>query len=539
MAGERILVVDDDPDVLRLLASILRGQEYEVLLAEDGESALDMARAERPDLVILDLLLPGIDGFQVCRTLKAFEETRDTRVIMLTGVYDTAKDARFGLQAGAARYLFKGKDGVLIRKPFEAEQLLGVVEDELAGRSESGAPRERVLIIDDDTFNQALLRRSLEEAGYDVIIASDGESGIQAIARDQPGIVLLDYLLPGIDGLSVLQETRRKFPGIAIVFMTAYGSEDVAVQALRQGADDYLIKPFRLWGVAAVVEENLEKGRQRRLTRSLIEELNRSNRQLREQQEELQSRNVALQETYGQLQELDQMREDLLSMVVHDLKNPLAVMIMAMELLGADFAPVMDEEQQVVVTSSRRASTQLMSLVSNLLDVQRLEAGRMPLLLEDVDLAEMIEHVTMVALPRLREEQLTVHTELAPDLPLIRADATIVGRILDNLLDNAIKFTPAEGTITVRAALRDGEVLVSVADTGEGVPEASRKQVFDKFAQVKIERMGQRGSGLGLTFCKLATEAHGGQIWVEDNQPRGSRFVFSLPLHARNGQEPA
>ena len=439
MGKKRILVVDDDPMVLRLLENLLTEYGYKVLLAEDGETALQIARSETLHLIILDLLLPGIDGFQVCRALKAFEDTKDTRVIMLTGVYDTARDARFGMQTGAARYLFKGRDGVLLGKPFDTEHLLKVIKDELNDAATSSeVPQESVLIVDDDKLSQALLQRSLEEAGYAVLLATDGESALQMIPRDRPDLILLDYLLPGLDGLAILRETRQQFPEVAIVFMTAYGSEDVAVQALRQGADDYLIKPFRPWGVAAVVEENLEKGRQRRLTRSLIEELNRSNQRLREQGHELQSQNKALQE-------LDQLREDLLSMVVHDLKNPLAVMITATELMGEDFGPMMDEEQQTVLTSSRRASTQLMSLVNNLLDVQRLEAGRMPLMLEELDLQELVEHVLTVAIPRLRGAKITVRSQLASDLPPVRVDSTILQRVLDNLLDNAIKFTPVGG----------------------------------------------------------------------------------------------
>jgi signal transduction histidine kinase len=217
-------------------------------------------------------------------------------------------------------------------------------------------------------------------------------------------------------------------------------------------------------------------------------------------------------------------------MVVHDLKNPLAVMITATELMGEDFGPMMDEEQQTVLTSSRRASTQLMSLVNNLLDVQRLEAGRMPLLLEELDLQELVKHVLTVAIPRLRGAGITVRSEVASDLRPVRADSTIVQRVLDNLLDNAIKFTPVGGVITVEVKRGEGTVLVAVADTGEGVPESSRTRVFEKFEQLKPASSGQRGSGLGLTFCKLAVEAHNGTIWIEDNEPQGSRFVFSLPL---------
>lgn len=534
MTQKRVLVVDDDPITLCILERALVGRGYGVYLAENGETALKMASRERPDVIILDLLLPGLDGFQVCRRLQQQEDTRDIPIIMLTGVYEAASNARQGIQMGARRYLFKHDAG--LGKPIEADEVLRVVDEVLAGPSQVGELlRERIVIVDDDALSVTLLQRHLEQAGYEVLTASDGQSGMDMILREKPDLALLDYHLPGVDGLHILEHARKECPNTVFVIMTAYGSEDTAAQALKLGADDYLVKPFRPWSVTAIVEENLEKGRQRRLTRSLISELDKSNRRLQQQQEELRLRNAALQEANVRLEQLNRLREEFVSMIVHDLRNPLGIIVNALELLGDDLGTVMNEEQRDILLSARRAGMQLTSMVNNLLDVQRLEAGKMPLLVSDVDVKALIDHATQIVLPRLRDKQLTMRTELPAELPPVRADAVIVSRILDNLLDNAIKFTPAGGTITVRAEVQGPEIIISVEDTGEGIPATYRERVFDKFEQLKIIPGVHRGAGLGLTFCKLATEAHGGRIWVEDNEPKGSRFRFSLPLVAQEG----
>jgi len=354
---------------------------------------------------------------------------------------------------------------------------------------------------------------------------------MEIIQEEMPDLVLLDYRLPDADGLDLLQQLRSAFPDMAIVFMTAYGSEEVAVEALRGGADDYLIKPFRPWHILTVVEKSLEKARQRRLTRILLDELRQSNLRLRAKQQELEAEHQALQEAYRQLEQFDQLKEEWLSMMVHDLKSPIGILLSAVDLLGADFEAQMDEEQRAVLDSARRASAQLLSMMSNLLDVQRLEIGKLALMRTPLDLNDLVRRAGITALPRAREQQISLFFDLDKDMPPVPADEELVERVLANLLDNALKFTPAQGQITLFTRAGTDEVQVGVADTGEGIPAGERQRIFEKFTQLHRNIKGARGSGLGLTFCRLAVEAHGGRIWVEDNPPQGSRFIFTLPLH--------
>ncbi|MGQ9667660.1 MAG: response regulator [Anaerolineae bacterium] len=519
----RILVVDDEVVIQQALHDALGRRGYQVDTAGSGQEAIDKARAAPPDLVVLDLLLPGMDGFEVFQALKRDAHTRHIPIILLTGVYDSAEDMHAGLQMGAAGYIIKERG-----KGFDAEKLAQTVQQVLEHQPSAGAS---ILIVDDDRLHQAVLQRTLVEAGFHVWLASEGQRALEIIRNETPDLILLDYRLPDMDGLQLLNKMRSAFPDIAVVFMTAYGSEEVAVEALRSGADDYLIKPFRPWHILTVVEESLEKARQRRLTRILLDELRQSNLRLRAKQQELEAEHQALQEAYRQLEHFDQLKEEWLSMMVHDLKSPIGIVLSAVDLLGSDFESQMDEDQRAVLESARRASAQLLSMMSNLLDVQRLEIGKLALMHTQVDVNELVRRVGMSILPRIREAHLSLQFHLREGLPAVSADEELIERVVTNLLDNARKFTPAFGTITISTAADAGEIQVSVADSGQGIPAEDRQRVFEKFSQLQRPGQTRRGSGLGLTFCRLAVEAHGGRIWVEDNVPQGSKFIFTLPLH--------
>ncbi|MGC8827276.1 MAG: response regulator [Anaerolineae bacterium] len=522
---QRILVVDDEPLVLHALQDSLQRRGYQVDTASTGQEALEHVHAVMPDLIILDLLLPGMDGFEVFQTLKRDAHTRHIPIILLTGVYDTEEQKEAGLQMGAAGYIIKERG-----RDFNAEKLAQTVEQVLEHMPAAAPAGASVVIIDDDRLNQAILQRALVEAGYHVRLASEGARGLEIVQEETPDLVLLDYRLPDADGLELLRKLRAAFPDMAIVFMTAYGSEEVAVEALRSGADDYLIKPFRPWHILTVVEEGLEKARQRRLTRILLEELRQSNLRLRAKQQELEAEHQALQEAYRQLEQFDQLKEEWLSMMVHDLKSPISILLSVVDLLGSDFEPQMDDEQRAVLEGARRASAQLLSLMSNLLDVQRMEMGKLALIRTPLDLNDLVRRAGMAVMPRAREQQVSLLFDLDKDLPPVPADEELVERVLANLLDNALKFTPAQGQITLFTRAGTSEVQAGVADTGAGIPAGERQRIFEKFTQLHRTIKGARGSGLGLTFCRLAVEAHGGRIWVEDNAPQGSRFIFTLPL---------
>ena len=181
---------------------------------------------------------------------------------------------------------------------------------------------------------------------------------------------------------------------------------------------------------------------------------------------------------------------------------------------------------------SLRSATNLLGMVNDLLDVSKMQSGRMDVNREPVQLRSIVDAALEQVHYLAEDRQIALGTQLSPDLPALYADREKVRRVLVNLLANAIKFTPRGGSVSLSAshAADDQQVLVAVADTGEGIPEEYRETIFDKFAQVESRKAGRSmATGLGLTFCKMAVEAHGGRIWVESKVGEGSTFFFTLP----------
>jgi len=239
--------------------------------------------------------------------------------------------------------------------------------------------------------------------------------------------------------------------------------------------------------------------------------------------------------------EVERLREDLSSMIVHDLRTPLTMIIGSLETLASTEGQG-DAARQELVEIGLSGGRSLLGLVNTLLDISRLESGEVPIEKAEVKVQEVVEAALAQVVPLAREAQIEVATELTEDLPSVWAEREKIQRVLVNLLGNAVKFTPAEGRITISACddRARGWVLISVEDTGEGIPQEYCERIFDKFEQVANRKAGRKMStGLGLTFCKLAVEAHGGRIWVEsplfpnapDDSTKGSRFTFSLPIY--------
>lgn len=236
----------------------------------------------------------------------------------------------------------------------------------------------------------------------------------------------------------------------------------------------------------------------------------------------------------AQLEELLRLREELADMIVHDLRNPLTVIANGLQLL--EEAAVDETDRQyvdVVVDTMERASQRMERLVNTLLDIARFEEGSLELHLLPLDLGDLIEEI--IAEERHLAETKGVSLEANPPSgPLdVTADRDVLQRVLINLVDNALKFTRTEGRVWVEVHPGAEVTQVDVVDTGLGIPEGERERIFEKFTQVREHIQARRGSGLGLAFCRMAVEAHGGHIWVEDGPAgKGSRFAFTIPRAA-------
>ncbi|MEM8860118.1 MAG: PAS domain-containing sensor histidine kinase [Chloroflexota bacterium] len=230
--------------------------------------------------------------------------------------------------------------------------------------------------------------------------------------------------------------------------------------------------------------------------------------------------------------EREEWQREFTGMVVHDLKNPVSTLYTGFEWMRHI---AMNEDTEMIIENGRRVSQQLLDMIDSLLDMARMEAGRLSTDLEAINVGHIAHEQLDTLLPLSNKKQIKLSLQVDPNVEPVWGDRSMVRRVIANLVDNALKFTPAQGQVSV-VVLPDkissntiGDCRIMIADTGKGVPTEDRERIFSRFEMVGGRGKSHRGTGIGLSFCKQAIEAMGGQIWVEDNPGGGSRFVFTLP----------
>jgi two-component system sensor histidine kinase/response regulator len=370
----------------------------------------------------------------------------------------------------------------------------------------------RLLVVDDEQANRDVLSRRLERQGYSVATVAGGREALETLRAQAFDLVLLDIMMPWMDGYEVLRQLKadEALRHLPVVMISALTELDSVVRCLELGAEDYLPKPFNPTLLKARVGACLEKKRAHDRETQLF---------------------AKLQGSYERLQLLEKLRDDLTNMIIHDLRTPLNSMLLglqALEMVGG-----LDEDQREILELTRGGGVTLAAMINDVLDISKMESGAMELQRQELTATGLVEAALKQVAAAAQEKQLRLMQQVAPGLPHFFADEAKLLRTLVNLLGNAVKFTPSAGTVTVAAQLDapGSALLFSVSDTGEGIPPEAFGLIFEKFGQVSSrQRAGLPSTGLGLTFCKLAVEAHGGQIAVRSAPGEGSTFSFTLPV---------
>ena len=364
----------------------------------------------------------------------------------------------------------------------------------------------RILLIDDEEIVLESCIAILEGEGYELTTASDGTRGLALLLEIRPDIVVVDLKMPGLSGFDVLERIREADPTMVTLVMTGYATVQSAVEAMKQGAYDFLPKPFTPDEFRLIVRRSVEK-------RTLV------------------------LETIALRRERDLLREHFASIVSHELKAPLAAVQQNLFVLERELAPAATEDQRGRLARIKVRIGDLLQLIETWrrgvsVDIEAIKARRAAVPVS-VPIGKAVESLADAA----ARKEIDLTASVPEPAPVVWGDQGTLTETLVNLIGNAVKYTRVGGRIAVSAEADDAEVRIAVADNGLGIAPEDMPLVFDAFYSGRPGAAGERGSGLGLAISRRVIEAHGGSIAVQSTPGKGSTFVITLPLHGDDGSD--
>ena len=406
-----------------------------------------------------------------------------------------------------------------------------VIDDPIdAGPVAPDLAAPRVLIVDDEEAVTVTLQGILELDGYDVTSSTSGQIALELMRTRPFDLILTDLRMEGVDGFDLMRELHKLSPDAVAVVLTGYGSLDSAVKALRQGAYDYLVKPCDVLELRTTVARALERARLAGQLRQRVRELEQANETIRALNLELEAR---VEQATAELRDEIRAKDEFMSTVSHDLKSPLTF-IKGMATLRRRRAVVTPETQPLIDALEQidRSAGRMAEQLDELVDATRLHSGS-PLELRRarVDLIALARKAVAEHQHTTERHALHVSTRLPHLIGLW--DELRLGRVLDNLLDNAVKYSPRGGTVEVSiGAAEDGAAVLSVSDRGQGIPEADLPHIFERFRRGQNVDGRIPGSGIGLAGVQRIVEQHHGTIEVDSTVGVGTTVTIRLPLEA-------
>jgi two-component system sensor histidine kinase EvgS len=375
----------------------------------------------------------------------------------------------------------------------------------------------KVLIVEDSEQDVALLLRELQKSGYSPVhrrVETAGEMS-DALESEHWDIVLSDYVLPNFSGLAVIELVQRNDSNLPLIIISGQIGEDVAVNAMKAGAHDYIMKG-NLKRLGPAIGRELAEAASHRQRKKAEEEL-------RETEEELRL-----------AKKMEAIKDEFIGMVSHELKTPLTVIIGALRV--AETEGVTMEQARELLDDAVTSAETLAAMVDNLLELSRYQSNRLSLQTEQTQ----IEPVVRAVVQKLQNISAIHHlvVDIPSKLPAAIIDSIRIERVLHNLVENATKYSPKGGEVRIFVHYQDTQLVIGVSDQGIGIPPEDQPRLFQSFQRLGVQnKYDIAGVGLGLRVCRILVEAHGGRIWVESEKGKGSTFFFSLPVASNSNQE--
>ena len=380
-----------------------------------------------------------------------------------------------------------------------------------------------VVVIDDDVHILELASLILTKRGYQVFTAPTAAAGMKIVAERLPELVLLDYMMPGMDGLTALREIRTRFPNTYVVMFTGKGSEEIAVELMKGGASEYILKPFnnrdlveRLDNVLRIREIELHNRSLQQEQVRLLQEIDNWNQDL---QKRVREKTDALQKAQSEIAQSDKLAAlgYLSAGMAHEIRNPLNSISLFVQLMRQN---TLDPEQLDYQGKILKEIDRIDAIIRKLLDASR----RTRNITSDISMDRVIDNALEVFSPQIETGKITVSRSRGDALPVIKADAAELEQIFTNLFLNALDEMPAGGHLDIQTCEESGRVIVRVGDSGGGIPAETLPCIFDPFFSTKA-----RGTGMGLPVVQRIARIYEGNIIVEKTSPSGTVFRIDFP----------
>jgi len=377
---------------------------------------------------------------------------------------------------------------------------------------------EKILVIDDDDNILKIIQLSLEKLGYRVLLSEDGDDGFEKIQTVKPDLVITDFMIPGMSGIEILKKTKEKYPEIIVIFMTAYGSQTIAVDAMKKGADDYVIKPFIPEELLLIIEKHIENKRVRKENDNLKEKLEERERKIKMIQSRNLKQNGIFYENKDNKIRLSSEYVKIAEIVAQEFINPLSIFSGYLQFL----IKLEDKDKNILIKMNKT----LNKVKKSIRDLVFFSNSEKNIIFEWININRIIDEVLREVEEKFLEKDIHLIKNFQKDIPNVRADSNQIYYALYNLILNAIYFTEKNGEISILTKYDSSKMYIEITDNGIGIAKENLNKIFTPFFTTKLPG---KGLGLGLSIVNNVIQNHNGIVKIKSKINRGSSFIIILP----------